>query len=243
MPQRILGAVCLLLLGGLPAAAAEPAVVLVADGAGDYRGLSKAVTQAVAAAGLPLIVEPACWSHGYRRSLADQVDQAHARAEGRRLAERVLAYRTACPERPVYLLAHSAGAAVVLYAAAWLPPDSVDRILLLAPTVSAYADVRPALRCARAGVDVFTSCRDRCAWVVAFTQIGAEGHLLPRVAARVGFVPRGHGPEDALLYGKLRQYAWEPSWICLGHEGGHYGIYTPEFLRHCVLPRLEPAGD
>src|SRR5262249_55756806 len=150
MANRLFGAVCLLLVGGIPAgavAAAEPAVVLIADGAGDYRGLSTAVTKAVAEAELPFAIQPACWSHGYRRSLADQLDRAHARAEGRRLAGRVLALRTACPERPVYLMAHSAGAAVVLAAADWLPPDSVERIILLEPTVSAFADVRPALCC------------------------------------------------------------------------------------------------
>src|SRR5262249_14415382 len=76
MANRLFGAVCLLLVAGIPAgavAAAEPAVVLIADGAGDYRGLSTAVTKAVAEAELPFAIEPACWSHGYRRSLADQL--------------------------------------------------------------------------------------------------------------------------------------------------------------------------
>lgn len=217
------------------------AVVLIADGAGDYRGLSTAVGRAVAEAELPLTVESLGWSHGYRRSFTDQVDCRHARREGERLASAVLAHRAACPDRPVYLLSHSAGAAVTLAAARCLPPDSVERIIFLAPTVSAFADVRPALACSRQGVDVFTSCRDRMAWVVGFFMIGAEGHLLPRVAGRVGFFePRATTWEDHLLFGKLRQHAWDPSWTWTGHDGSHYGIYQPGFLRHVVLPMLGP---
>jgi pimeloyl-ACP methyl ester carboxylesterase len=197
------------------------------------------VRKAVEEAGLAVAVEPACWSHGYRRSIADQCDRAHARAEGERLAAKVLALRTTCPGRPVYLLAHSAGAAVALAAAAYLPPDSVERIVLLAPTVSAHADLRPALRCARLGVDVYYSGRDYFACLVGFTLIGAEGRLIPRVAGRVGFLhPRECAAEDECLYRKLWQHAWEPSWACTGHDGGHYGVYAPGFLSDCVLPML-----
>lgn len=228
----------MLAVAAFPAAAQE-AIVLIADGAGDYRGLSTAMSQAVIEAELPLVVEPACWSHGFRRIVADQVDLAHSRAQGQRLASKVLAYREACPSRPVYLMAHSAGALVVLAAADHLPPGSVERIVLLAPAASAYADLRPALRCSRQGVDVFHSCRDRCAWCVGFVLIGAEGHLWPRVSGRIGFLePKQVTEEEAVLYSKLRQYAWNASWSWTGHDGGHYGIRQPGFLRHVVLPML-----
>ncbi|HXG10685.1 MAG TPA: alpha/beta hydrolase [Gemmataceae bacterium] len=246
---------CLLLAGGGASAgrgdqgeavrgAAGPAagatgVVLVADGAGDYLGLTKAVQQAVADAGLPLEVEPLRWSHGYRRSFADQVDRAHIRAQGQRLADKVLALRQACPDRPVYLMAHSAGAAVVLAAAPCLPPDSVERIVLLAPTVSAHADIRPALLCARQGMDVFYSHRDQFAWVVAFTLIGTEGRLCPRIAARVGFLePSEPTADEQVLFLRLHQHAWEPCQRSFGHDGGHYGACQQGFLHAHVLPLL-----
>lgn len=229
------------LLAAVPLSAAErDGVVIVVDGAGDYRGMSTAMTQAVMENNSPLVVEPACWSHGYGRSIADQMDRAHARAQGERLAARVLAYRETCPGRPIFLMAHSAGGTVVLEAAQCLPPDSVERIILLEVTMSAYVDVRPMLCCSRQGVDVFCSCRDRCAWFVSFTLIGAEGHLCPLIAARRGFVKQKPVTlEDHLLYRKLRQYHWDPSWSWTGHEGGHYGIYMPGFLRHVVLPMLQ----
>jgi pimeloyl-ACP methyl ester carboxylesterase len=60
----------------------------------------------------------------------------------------------------VYLVGHSAGCAVALAAGDVLPPDSLRRIVLLAPSISADYDVRPALRSARDGIDVFFSSRD-----------------------------------------------------------------------------------
>ena len=69
------------------------------------------------------------------------------------------AYRQAYPGRKVYLVGHSAGCAVVLAAAERLPTDSVDRLILLAPSVCVTYDLRPALRTVRCGIDVFYSDR------------------------------------------------------------------------------------
>lgn len=218
---------------------AAPGIVVVADGAGDYRGLSTALRQAVADAGLPLEVEPAAWSHGYRRSLVDQIDRAHHEAEGRRLAGRVLVLRDAYPDRPIYLLSHSAGAGVVLAAASCLPPHSVERIVLLAPTVSAHADLRPALRAASQGVDVFSSARDCMSFLVGVTLIGSDGRLIHRVAGRVGFLlPEKGSAEESKLYARLGQHCWDPSWKETGHDGRHFGIYQQGFLHAVVLPLL-----
>ena len=89
--------------------------------------------------------------------------------EGQRLACRVTALRQASPAAEVYLVGHSAGCAVVLAAAESLPPGGVNRIILLAPSASLDYDLRPALRCARGGIDVFYSDRD-----VAYLGLGVS---------------------------------------------------------------------
>jgi pimeloyl-ACP methyl ester carboxylesterase len=237
---------CFLMLAAMTATASpvpteERTLVMVADGAGDFRGLSTALRRAVQELDLPLEIEPAAWSHGYRRVIADQCDRAHIWAEGRRLADRIVAARTACPTRPVYLMAHSAGNALALATAHFLPPDSVERVVLLAPTTPAHADLRPALRAARQGVDVFYSCRDRMGPLAGLSFIGRDGRLFCRVAARHGFILPAVAPgDDAPLYRKLRQFGWGPGLICTDHEGDHYGIYQPGFLRSHVLPLLFP---
>src|SRR5436305_10347973 len=96
------------------------AVVFVLDGVGDFRATSAALAGVVRADGLPLYVRTFEWSHGYGRMLSDHLDFAHARREGRRLAEQILCYRRprgGGPPLPVYLLAHSGGSAAALAAA------------------------------------------------------------------------------------------------------------------------------
>ncbi len=189
-----------------PYALKPQGVVFTADGAGDFGGTSAAFREAVREQGLPLTVETVEWSHGYMRIVSDQIDCQHAGEEGRQLAGRVASCRSAFPNRQVYLVGHSAGTAVVLAATEALPPGSVDRIVLLAPSVSADYDLRPALRCARDGVDVFSSRRDWWYLGLGVSLVGSADRYWRGAAGRSGFQPRVETPEDAALYARLRQH-------------------------------------
>jgi pimeloyl-ACP methyl ester carboxylesterase len=217
------------------------ALVLVADGAGDFRCASTTLAQVAEGTHAPLCVQPFIWSHGYPRIFADQMDHQHIRGQGKQLAQLILTYQQEHPETPIYLVAHSAGTGVVLNAAEALPPDSIERIILLAPAVSCTRDLRGALTAARQGVDVFYSKDDWWYLGMAVTLIGTSDRHWSSAAGRIGFQPVICGPEDGQLYGKLRQYPWEECLSWTGHKGGHYGAYQPEFLKLCVLPLLEPA--
>jgi pimeloyl-ACP methyl ester carboxylesterase len=186
--------------------------------------------------GIPLHVERVRWSHGRGRILADQVDACNVEVEGRRLAASVAAWRASCPSWPVYLVGHSAGCAVVLSAAEALPPGSVERVVLLAPAVSADYDLRPTLACARRGVDVFTSCKDWWALGVGTRLLGTTDRRWAPAAGRVGFRPVLGCPTDAELYRKLHEHPWDPAVAWSGNRGGHYGTYTTAYLDAYVLP-------
>lgn len=220
--------------------AVRPAVgiVFVTDGAGNFQGASRAVRQAVAEQGLPLCVETVEWSHGFGRIIADQVDYAHSRDEGCRLAHRIAAYRQSCPCGEVYLIGYSAGSPVVLAAAEALPANSVDHVVLLAPSVSECYDLRCALNASRGGIDVFYSDNDRFFLGFGTDVLGTSDRLPARAAGRVGFQPRIATPSDAVLYARLRQHPWDACVEWTGNHGGHYGSYEDQFLRAYVLPLL-----
>jgi pimeloyl-ACP methyl ester carboxylesterase len=212
-------------------------VVIVCDGSGDFRTLSTGLARAVSAARMPLYVETFVWSHGYGRYVIDHTDHCNHIEMGRILAARVLAYRRAYPNLRIYLAAHSAGNAVVLAAAERLPPNTLDRIVLLAPSVSPEYDLRPALASSREGIDAFVSDRDRVILGVAMYVVGTADRRRPGPAAGyVGFRPVAYSPADGALYGRLRQHAWHPSLGWCGHDGGHYGNNRPSFLGPYVLP-------
>jgi hypothetical protein len=122
-----------------------------------------------------------------------------------------------------------------------LPRDSIERVVLLAPSVSFRYDMRPALRSACQGIDVFYSARDWFVLGLGMAFSGTTDRRLAPAAGRVGFRPLTGGPEDEALYAlRLRQHAWEPSASSTGQTGGHYGSDRPGHMQACVLPLLTP---
>ena len=224
----------------MPARGPVLGVVFVVEGAGNYPVIATNLRDAILEQQLPLKLEEFEWSHGPGSFLADQMDYAYVRAEGHQLAARIAAFRQSCPERKVYVVAHSAGSAVVLAAAESLLPGSLDRMVLVAPAVSADYDLRPALRCCRQGLDVFTSSRDTFYLGIGVAILGTTDRQWTDAAGRLGFRPIIATSEDAALYGKLRQHPWDGCVAWTGNTGGHAGGCRRAYLKAYVLPLLRP---
>jgi hypothetical protein len=220
-----------------PVAESRP-LVWVVDGAGDLRGCSNALTQANLLAGTPAELTVFSWTHGYRRLLLDQIDAAHAREQGKKLAERVRERQMKEPGRRVVVVSHSAGCAVTLAAGEYLPPDSIDRMILLAPSVSVGYDLRPALRCAREGLDVFCSRKDWVALGFVTRVVGTTDRYGAAAAGRNGFRAEGLDEDEVP---RLRQHFWTADVAWTGHTGGHHGMHAPTFLHHYLFPMIGVA--
>lgn len=217
----------------------EPsAIVFVADGAGNFQAASKSLRDVVTEEKLPVYVETFEWSHGNLRILADQLDTKHSRETGIRLADEVAKFHVAHPYVKIFLMGHSAGSGVVLTAAEHVPPGIIEGVVLLSPSVSTTYDLRPALRACRDGVDVFYSEQDWFYLAFATRVFGTADRRRAATSGRVGFQVSPKNHEEAMLYGKLRQRAWQHEDAFLGNRGGHYGNYQPDFLRTYVLPIL-----
>lgn len=217
-------------------------VVFGVDGAGGFFASSTAIYESVKRTGAPLCVQTFEWTLGYGRVVADHVNQMNAKAHAKKLAELILTHKARAPHTPIYLTGHSAGSAIVVYATRYLPPDTVEKVILMAPSVSASCDIRPTMRCARSGVDVFYSTVDRFYLGVATAVFGTSDNNGYIAAGRTGFRPIIGSPEDGLLYqNRLRQHNWDCSVAWTGNEGGHFGTYQPKFLDAYVIPLLTPG--
>ncbi len=211
-------------------------LVWVVDGAGDLKGCSNALSLANVLADNPVELAAFPWSHGHRQLLRDQTDMEHAREQGTRLAAVIRTQQAREPGRRVVIVAHSAGCAVALCAAEQLPPDSIDRLILLAPSVSTGYDIRPALRSAREGVDVYCSKKDWIALGFVTRVVGTTDKYWARAAGRHGFQPGEALNETETA--RLRQHFWSPDVTWTGHTGGHHGMHTPAFLHAYVFPLI-----
>ena len=214
-------------------------LVWVLDGAGDLKGCSNALAAASAAVGHPVEFEVFPWSHGYRRLLMDQIGMNHAREQGNRLAAAILDRKAREPDRRVVVVGHSAGCAVALAAGDALPADAIDRMILLAPSVSTGYDLRPSLWSAKEGVDVYCSRKDWVALGFVMRVVGTTDNFWSGAAAgRLGFKPKKGSPLAAEEAARLRQHFWSEEVAWTGHDGGHHGMHAPEFVKAYLLPQM-----
>jgi pimeloyl-ACP methyl ester carboxylesterase len=225
-----------------PAAAqlqhAPPAMLFVANGSGDSNQLTENLKFIIGDARLPFRIDTTRWTC-YGGPRQDHTHVANHRYFGAVMAGRVEAFRKHCPAVRVCLLGHSSGAHVVLAAAECLPPGSVERIVLFAPSVSTNYDLRRAIKATRSGIDVYYSCEDQVLDIAVDAYGTADGTRDMYAAGQVGFRRPPHNVPDANLYGLVRQYRYEAGvYAGTGHNGGHHGSLRPTFLRLVALPNM-----
>jgi pimeloyl-ACP methyl ester carboxylesterase len=215
--------------------------VFVVGGVGGLDPLQATAPWALPIAGVPHRVELFLWTHGILRPLRDLQDIRHLVKQADRLAQMVLEELAQHPDRPVYLIGHSAGAALVLLAAEKLPPASIERIILLAAAVSPSYDLQPALRATRHELVAFNSTYDRLCLDWATTLFGTADRVYSPAAGLDGFrEPEGLDEPGRRLYRRLVQAPWCLTMIWQGTDGWHNGACMPIFLIHRVAPWLLP---
>jgi pimeloyl-ACP methyl ester carboxylesterase len=220
----------------------KPGIVFVVGGIGGLDPLQAAAPLALPLAGVSHEVRVFEWTHGKARLLRDLQDTRYLLCQARRLAEDVRDVRRQHPDWPIYLMGHSAGAAVVLAAAEELPAQSLERIVLLSAAVSPEFDLRSALRATRHEIVSFHCGHDRLALQLGTSLFGTVDRVYGPAAGMEGFRPPADLDADGLrLYEKLVQVPWRFDMAlesCGG--GGHHATCMPLFLARRVAPWLQP---
>jgi pimeloyl-ACP methyl ester carboxylesterase len=246
MAMHTLKRIALFLIAALPTAAradapateGKPGVIFVAGGVGGVDPLQTWAQVALPMAGVPHEVRIFEWTHGKFRMLRDLQDTRYLKERAAELAEQVRAVKAEDPSRPVFLMGHSAGAAVVLEAAAELPPATLDRIILLSAAVSPTYDLRPALCATRGEVVAFHSPLDVFMLHFGTSTFGTADRYYTDAAGMDGFqLPDGLDAEGRQLYARLVQSRW--TWdMWLERRCWHNSTCMPLFLGLQVTPWL-----
>ena len=216
----------------------HPGIIFVANGSGDSTQVTENLCDVLSVTKWPLKVATTRWS-GFGGPSRDHNDVARHRGFGLLMACRIKEAQKACPGAKIYLMGHSSGTHVVLAAAESLPPGSVDRIVLLAPSVSCTYDLRRALKTSREGIDVYYSLHDGVLDFAGDAFGTADGIRDVPAAGQVGFRCPPKSVPGAQLYLQLRQYPWRPGvYDATCNQGYHYGPTNYNFLRLVVLPNM-----
>ncbi len=213
----------------------------MADGVGGLDLCGIGLAYVLGAEKLPYAILVVPWGHGVGRWLADLTDVANCRAKAAFVAETVRSFKAAHPHEPVFLVAKSGGSGVVINALEALEPQTVERVVLLAPALSPQYDLTRALRAVRRELVVFWSPFDIVILGAGTWLFGTIDRVRSVGAGLVGFqVPpvdkRTEVQSDE--YEKLCQVRWRPPMARTGYFGGHFGPDSPLFLRKYVVPLL-----
>jgi pimeloyl-ACP methyl ester carboxylesterase len=221
-------------------AASEPdskPVVYLVGGIGRLILLGPSARFALPRAGVDYELREYPWQHEKGGELRDLRDQPYLLQKSAELADEIRTLRESRPERPVYLIGHSAGCAVVVHAAEQLPANSVERIILLAPALSPTYDLTKALRATKREIVAFNSCLDP---TLHCTRVFGTADRVYVVSAGVhGFVRPADLDEDGQrCYERLVQIPW--TWKRLLEFQGpwHNSPTLPLYLGRQVAPWL-----
>ena len=223
-------------------------LVLVADGVGGFDVCGTAMRYVLAAEKLPYAVEIVSWGHGFGRWHADLTSVGNRDEKAGLLALCVRRYKAERPTDPVYLVAKSGGAGIVVKALELIDEKQVERAVLLAPALSPAYNLSRALRAVRHEMVVFWSPLDVFMLGMGTKVFGTVDRVRTAAAGLVGFrVPAAEGKpneNNGSEYDKLRQIRWRPRMAATLYLGGHFGTDSPLFLRKYVAPllRVEQAS-
>jgi len=175
--------------------------------------------------------------------VGDLMDASRNRAVAQDLARTVSTYVAAMPERPVTLIGHSGGAAVVVWALEAMPERCrVDRVILLAPALAPSYDLSPALARVAKRMYVMHSPADVGLMAAGTTVFGTMDGKHSVSAGLDGFTLPADAVDPA-QYTKVRQVRWTLDLAKSGHLGGHMGWTTAQFARDFLGPILLGRRD
>jgi pimeloyl-ACP methyl ester carboxylesterase len=147
------------------------------------------------------------------------------------LAAEILALKEDDPELRIFLVAHSGGTGIAVRAAEMLPPDCLERVVLLSSALSPEYDLSAALRSSKGGIVSYHSALDFLVLGLGTWQFGTVDRTYVASAGHTGFREPAHlDGSDRALYGRLVQVPWSPRMIRYGNWGTHNGTVFPAFL-------------
>jgi len=215
---------------------ADRGLVIMLPGIDGRSGYSEQACRALCRDGPAISVELRDWTSPLG-AFFNQTAIGRNREVARTISVRIADYHLEHPARPVYLIGHSGGTAMAVWAAEGLPDgEQVEGIILLASSLSPGYDLSGALARSRSGIVNFHSTRDFAILGAGTTLLGTMDGLHGESAGKAGFESRGRQG-----YEKLFQVPWEPSMAAAGHGGDHFGCMATRFIRTYVAPLVRSA--
>jgi pimeloyl-ACP methyl ester carboxylesterase len=220
---------------------APPGIIFTVGGVGGLDILGASAHWAFPHAGVHHEIRDFVWTHGWGKLFRDLQDTRHLLRKAEELAADIRRIKATDPDRPIYLVGKSGGTGLVLATAELLPPNTLERIVLLSAAVSPDYDLRRAFEATKGEIVSFYSPHDHFILGWGTSQFGTVDRVYgPSAGLRKFRVPKDLNEHDRAMYDRLVEVPWNPRMICEGHTGTHFGTSLPAFLAKEVAPWLKP---
>ena len=199
----------------------DKGLVIILPGIQGNGSINEDIRQGLIGAGIQCAVEIRQWGFLIPgvKLLVNQVNVPGNRAAGKKIAEQIAAYQSRHPDRPVYIIGHSGGAGVGVFALEHLARMSDARpitgAVLLSASLSSDYDLTTALGQSREGIVNFYNDKDVALLGIGTTLLGnVDGGRSPS-AGRTGCSPPGEAenPARRSAYARLYQVRITPDMI------------------------------
>ena len=169
--------------------------------------------------------------------LLNQVDFIGNRIEASKISSMIVQYQDTYPGKPVYLVGHSGGGGVAVFAAEGLPEGrKVDGLVLLSASISSGYDLTKALSHTKNGLVNFFNESDIALLGIGTAVVGNVDGVHGPSAGRTGFDrPSGDDrAEKAEAYRKV--YEVPLTMLTAGDDDAHVAATRSSFVMSSVAP-------
>ena len=220
----------------------ENGLVIVLPGIEGVSEYNRNIRRGIEAAGIYRALPIVSWGRPIPLIgvLANQIDFIGNRLAGINVARMVKQYQDNHPGKPVYIVGHSGGGGVAVFAAQALPEGrKLQGLVLLSASISSAYDLTKALNRCENGIVCFYNKGDGALLGVGTIVLGNVDGTHGPAAGLIGFDwPSDRArDEKKRAYRKLYQVHLGPEML-YGDEGAHSAATNPHFVSLYVAPWL-----
>lgn len=211
-------------------------LVLVLPGIEGRSWFNRSIVRGLLDAGVPYGIDIHDWTWRWPLFLYNLRSRRLHERQSTRIAERITAYRDNHPEQPVYLVGHSGGGGMALFAIERLPAGTtVSGAILLGCALSPRFNLQPALGRIQRGIWNVTSFGDFLFVGLGTWVCGTIDGRHSVSAGMIGFETSGLPDE---FRAKLHELPYRREYVRHLHLAGHFGYTARRFVKQYIAPHL-----
>jgi pimeloyl-ACP methyl ester carboxylesterase len=218
-------------------------LVVVLPGIEGPSGYNASIAKGLEEGGVPYAIEVYDW-HPHEAGVKYLLNEPGAREKAREVAAFVEAYRERHPGRPVFIVGHSAGAGIAVFATELMPQDNpIDGVVVLGSSLSPTYDLTKALERSKYHLVACSGATDLFIWWMSVAAKNIDG-TKGRAAGQEGFkLPDDASDERREAFEHVVQIRWKPSMMVHGNLGGHGGFTNAGWVSDNLAPYIVEWGS